>query len=132
MSVSKMSRYARIQGKTCFLATAKLAIFATDMYVYCGKDIPNTIFYCGLRCASPYHPESNAMIESLHRRLKESLIALGHESPREWYWRLPCTLLIWRTTLKPNIGACIPRGSCMWRRPHDPRDIAPIRTFKRR
>ena len=52
-----------------------------------------------------YHPESNGMVERLHRRLKESLIALGHDSPREWYWRLPCTLLALRTTLKPDIGA---------------------------
>ena len=31
MSVSKINGYARIQGKTSFLATAKLAIFATDI-----------------------------------------------------------------------------------------------------
>ena len=31
MSVSKISRYTRIQGKTASLATAKLAIFATDI-----------------------------------------------------------------------------------------------------
>ena len=45
------------------------------------------------------------MVERLHRRLKESLIALGHDSPRDWYWRLPCSLLALRTTLKPDIGA---------------------------
>ena len=31
MSVPKMNGYARIQGKATSLATAKLAIFATDM-----------------------------------------------------------------------------------------------------
>ena len=31
MSVLKISRYARIQEKTCSLATAKLVIFATDI-----------------------------------------------------------------------------------------------------
>ena len=39
------------------------------------------------------------------RRLKESLIALGSEEPNDWYWRLPCSLLSIRTTLKPDIGA---------------------------
>ena len=31
MSVPKIDRYARIQGKTTSLATAKLAIISTDM-----------------------------------------------------------------------------------------------------
>ena len=54
---------------------------------------------------TPYHPEANGLVERLHRRLKESLIALGSESPNEWYWRLPCSLLAIRTTLKPDVGA---------------------------
>ena len=54
---------------------------------------------------TPYHPEANGMVERLHRRLKESLLALGHEDPEKWFWRLPCTLLAIRTTLKPDIGA---------------------------
>ena len=37
--------------------------------------------------------------------LKEALIALGHENPEEWFWRLPCALLAIRTTVKPDIGA---------------------------
>ena len=38
MSVSKINGYARIQGKTSFLATAKLAIFATDiLWESCSK-----------------------------------------------------------------------------------------------
>ena len=52
-----------------------------------------------------YHPESNGLVERLHRRLKESLIALGTEQPDQWFWRLPCTLLAIRTTLKPDIGS---------------------------
>ena len=52
-----------------------------------------------------YHPESNGLVERLHRRLKESLIALGTEHPEEWFWRLPCALLAIRTTLKPDIGS---------------------------
>ena len=54
---------------------------------------------------TPYHPEANGLVERLHRRLKESLIALGAESPQDWYWRLPCSLLAIRTTLKPDLGA---------------------------
>ena len=54
---------------------------------------------------TPYHPEANGLVERFHRRLKESLIALGAESPDEWFWRLPCVMLSIRTTLKPDVGA---------------------------
>ena len=52
-----------------------------------------------------YHPEANGMVERLHRRLKESLIALGHEERGMWFWRLPMAMLAIRTTLKPDVGA---------------------------
>ena len=52
-----------------------------------------------------YHPESNGMVERLHRRLKESLVALGQGERLQWFWRLPMTLLALRTTVKPDIGA---------------------------
>ena len=52
-----------------------------------------------------YHPEANGLVERLHRRLKEALIALSNEHPQEWYWKLPLALLAIRTTLKPDIGA---------------------------
>ena len=52
-----------------------------------------------------YHPESNGMVERLHRRLKESLIALGQDERNSWYWKLPMTMLALRTTIKPDIGA---------------------------
>ena len=54
---------------------------------------------------TPYHPEANGLVERFHRRLKESLIALGAEEPENWYWRLPMSLLAIRTTLKPDLGA---------------------------
>ena len=54
---------------------------------------------------TPYHPEANGLVERLHRRLKEALIALGSESPNDWYWRLPRALLAIRTTIKPDLGA---------------------------
>ena len=52
-----------------------------------------------------YHPEANGMVERLHRRLKESLMALGNRDRSNWYWRLPMTLLALRTTVKPDLGA---------------------------
>ena len=52
-----------------------------------------------------YHPEANGLVERLHRRLKEALIALSNDHPVEWFWKLPLALLAIRTTLKPDIGA---------------------------
>ena len=52
-----------------------------------------------------YHPEANGMVERLHRRLKESLIALGNGHRNQWFWKLPMTLLALRTTVKPDLGA---------------------------
>ena len=53
-----------------------------------------------------YHPEANGLVERMHRRLKESLLALGNDAPEDWFWRLPCCLLALRTTFKPDVNAC--------------------------
>ena len=52
-----------------------------------------------------YHPESNGMVERLHRRLKESLKALSNDQQTRWYWKLPMTLLSLRTTVKADLNA---------------------------
>ena len=54
---------------------------------------------------TPYHPASNGLVERFHRRLKESLNALGADDPNQWFWKLPCSMLAIRTTIKPDIGA---------------------------
>ena len=51
-----------------------------------------------------YHPEANGLVERLHRRLKEALLACSHDHPEEWFWKLPSVLLSLRTTLKPDLG----------------------------
>ena len=52
-----------------------------------------------------YHPEANGLVERMHRRLKEALIALVRDERENWYWKLPCALLSINTTVKPDIGA---------------------------
>ena len=52
-----------------------------------------------------YHPEANGMVERLHRRLKESLMALGNNQRERWFWKLPMTLLALRTTVKADLNA---------------------------
>ena len=47
-----------------------------------------------------YHPEANGLVERLHRRLKESLMTHCNQSPENWFWKLPMSLLAIRTTLK--------------------------------
>ena len=57
------------------------------------------------KMTTAYHPEANGLVERLHRRLKESLMAICGDDRNSWYWKLPMALLSIRTTLKPDINA---------------------------
>ena len=49
-----------------------------------------------------YHPQSNGMVERLHRELKASI--MSHISVSTWPTVLPSVILGIRTTLKVDIG----------------------------
>lgn len=63
------------------------------------------VWGCKHITTTAYHPEANGMVERLHRRLKESLMALGNGERNRWFWKLPMTLLALRTTVKADLNA---------------------------
>ena len=87
-------------GVPTTITTDRGSQFSSDLFTQLNK-----VWGVKLIMTTPYHPESNGLVERMHRRLKEALIALGAESPEQWFWRLPCVLLAIRTTLKPDVGA---------------------------
>ena len=65
-----------------------------------------------LLTTAPYHPEANGLVERFHRRLKEALMALGNNSPEDWFWRPPLAMLAIRTTLK-RTSEPLPQTWCL-------------------
>jgi len=47
-----------------------------------------------------YHPQSNALVENLHRRLKDALRM--QKFPNRWHLNLPLVALVIRTTMKED------------------------------
>ena len=87
-------------GVPSTLTTDRGTQFTSTIFTQLAK-----IWGINLITTTSYHPEANGLVERLHRRLKEALIALGAESTDEWFWKLPCVMLSIRTTLKPDVGA---------------------------
>ena len=87
-------------GIPATITTDRGAQFSSELFTQLAK-----VWGIQTLMTTPYHPEANGLVERFHRRLKEALLALGNESPEDWFWRLPCVLLGIRTTLKPDVGA---------------------------
>ena len=49
-----------------------------------------------------YHPQSNGMVERIHRQLKAAIMT--HESPNPWTITLPAVLLGVRSAVKERLG----------------------------
>ena len=56
---------------------------------------------CSRRRTTAYHPQSNGLVERLHRQLKSALRAAA---PARWTDALPLVLLGIRSALKPDLG----------------------------
>ena len=61
----------------------------------------SAVLGCSRRRTTAYHPQSNGMVERLHRQLKAALRAAA---PTQWTDALPLVLLGIRSTLKEDIG----------------------------
>ena len=61
----------------------------------------STLLGCSRRRTTAYHPQSNGMVERLHRQLKAALRAAA---PTRWTDALPLVLLGIRSALKQDIG----------------------------
>ena len=52
---------------------------------------------------TPYHPESNGLVEKWHRHLKAALMCVCINNT-DWYFKLPTVLLGLRTTVRLDTG----------------------------
>lgn len=73
--------------------------FANDVFArYCAR------FGIEDACTTPYHPQSNAQAERIHRFIKKSLAVLTYQKPKSWVKMLDYVAFAYRTTKLHGIG----------------------------
>lgn len=92
-----VTEYIARFGVPDFITTDQGRQFESKLF----KELVQILGVCRIR-SSPYHPQSNGIIERFHRQLKTSLKA--RTDSENWVQNLPLILLSLRCTVKEELG----------------------------